>query len=338
MKTGVSAVLITKNEEAVIKRCIDSLQGLDQIVVLDTGSTDQTREIAHGLGADVVPVGEMWKPFHFAQARNAAMQQAKHPWILTLDADEVLAEGSMGKIRDAAKNLSVHGYKGTHMNFAPGETVNGFPTGRMMLFQSKCWIWNHRIHERLVAVRPNLKVKPLNDLVVNHLPLKARQERRDQNLELLKLALREEPQYNFLLLQLGLEHIHREEWGKAVEPLQIYIKEGEFEGVLGHVAARMHLARALARSGDMQGAMNAFVDARRGAPDRREPLYWAAVELIRVGYLPDAVQWLQDAQKVPPAPLPAFCLYSADLQGTLVEDTLAECRRMMAQVEASRVS
>jgi len=338
MSHGISAVLISKNESKVIRRCLESLQGLDQVVVLDTGSTDQTREIAHGLGADVVPVGEFWKPFHFAQARNAALQHAKHPWILTIDADEVLADKAMGAIRNAARNTSVHGWKGIHMNFPPGEAANGFPTGRMMLFQSKSWIWNHRIHERLVGVRPNLKVKPLDGLTVHHLPMAVREERKDQNIELLRLAIQEEPKYHFLTLQLGLEHLNREEWAEAVPPLERYTDIGEFDGVLGRAAAFMHLGRALARSGNLQRAMNAFVVARQSARDRREPLYWATVELIRAGCLPDAVQWLEDALKIAPLPLPAFSLYSSDLQGTLVEDTLAECRRMMAQAEAPRVS
>ncbi len=95
----------------------------------------------------------------------------------------------------------------------------------------------------------------------------------------------------------------------------------------------MQLARAFARTGDLQRAMNEFVQARQEAPGRREPLYWAAEELIQARLFPDAVWWLEEALKTPKSVLPSFSLYSAQLQGTLIEDTLAECRRMMKEVD-----
>jgi hypothetical protein len=337
VKNGVSAVLIAKNEGRVIARCIESLSGLDQIVVFDTGSTDATMDIARELGADVVNAGTT-TPFHFAMARNSAMAHAKHPWVLTIDADEVLMESSHAELRNAIRDTSVRGIRGTHVNHAPGQVANGFPTSRMMLFQATHWVWRHRIHERLFPVADRVRVKGEKALVVHHLPPAERAERRTQNIELLRLALLEEPNYHFLNLQLGLEHLSREEWPQAVEFLDKYVEVGDFEGTLGQAAALMHLARASARSGDLQKAMNTFVAARNSAPDRREPLYWASVELIRAGCLPDAVQWLQDALKLPPAPMPSFSLYSAEAQGTLIEETLAECRRLMAQVEAGKVS
>jgi hypothetical protein len=333
MSNGVSAVLIARNEEKVIGRCIESLNGLDQVVVLDTGSTDKTMEIARGLGADVLDVGAI-TPFHFSMARNGAMSHAKHPWILTIDADEVLLERSHKVIRNLIRDTSVHAVKGTHVNHAPGQNAKGFPTSRIILFQAKYWEWRHRIQERLVPKVDPARVIGNPELVVHHLPPAERAERKSQNVELLKLALVEEPNYHFLSLQLGLEHMNREEWLEAIRPLQNYVTAGEFEGVLGEGAALMQLARAYARSGDLQKSMDTFLAARRAAPKRREPVYWGATELIRVGCLPDAAQWLQEALEISPEPLPAFSLYSEEMQGTLVEDTLAECKRMMAEVVA----
>lgn len=84
----LSACLIVKNEAESLPRCLASLQGVaDQTIVVDTGSTDQTQEIANQFGADLF--GLKW-PDHFGQARNFALAQAQGEWILQIDADEWL--------------------------------------------------------------------------------------------------------------------------------------------------------------------------------------------------------------------------------------------------------
>ena len=82
----ISAVLIVKNEEAVLDECLAALHWVDEIVVYDTGSTDATREIAAKY-TDCVIEG-FWDD-DFAGARNRAIEHATGEWILTVDADEV---------------------------------------------------------------------------------------------------------------------------------------------------------------------------------------------------------------------------------------------------------
>lgn len=82
----VSACLIARDEQSSIGRCLASLSGLvDEIVVGDTGSTDATVEVATAAGAKVVALS--WED-HFARARNAALQHCRGRWILWIDADE----------------------------------------------------------------------------------------------------------------------------------------------------------------------------------------------------------------------------------------------------------
>lgn len=85
-RVTISAVLIVKDEEAVLDRCLSSLSWCDQIVVYDTGSTDATRDIAHR-HTDVVVEG-FWDG-DFAAARNRALEHATAEWVLSIDADEV---------------------------------------------------------------------------------------------------------------------------------------------------------------------------------------------------------------------------------------------------------
>lgn len=86
----VSAVLIVKDEEAVLEACLSSVSWADEIVVYDTGSTDRTVEVARRF-TDVVVQG-YWDE-DFAAARNRALDHATAEWVLSIDADEVL-EGS----------------------------------------------------------------------------------------------------------------------------------------------------------------------------------------------------------------------------------------------------
>lgn len=83
----LSGVVITFNEADRIARCIGSMRGLcDEIIVLDSGSTDGTTGIAQSLGAHVVH--RDWDGF--ARQKNAAIARARHRWVLLLDADEWL--------------------------------------------------------------------------------------------------------------------------------------------------------------------------------------------------------------------------------------------------------
>ena len=84
----ISATIITYNEERNIARAIESLRCCDEIVVLDSNSSDRTVEIAEKLGARVIE--NPW-PGYAAQ-KNFAAAQASHDWILSLDADEALSE------------------------------------------------------------------------------------------------------------------------------------------------------------------------------------------------------------------------------------------------------
>lgn len=94
---ALSFCIIAKDEAHHLRKCLDSVRGLAvEIILVDTGSTDETAEIAKSYGARVIPFN--FAKVDFAGARNAALSHAKAPWILMLDADETLAAGSDSKI------------------------------------------------------------------------------------------------------------------------------------------------------------------------------------------------------------------------------------------------
>ena len=95
MKNKLTSILITKNEEENIKRCLDSIKAIsDEIIVVDSGSTDKTLQIAKSFGAKVFD-----KEFEdFSVQRNFALSKAENDWILSLDADEEISSGLQGEI------------------------------------------------------------------------------------------------------------------------------------------------------------------------------------------------------------------------------------------------
>ncbi|MCR8526471.1 glycosyltransferase family 2 protein, partial [Escherichia coli] len=83
----ISGVVIAFNEADRIARCVESLAEVcDEVVVMDSGSTDATARIAESLGARVVQ--QPW--LGFSAQKNAVVAQAKNPWVLLLDSDEWL--------------------------------------------------------------------------------------------------------------------------------------------------------------------------------------------------------------------------------------------------------
>src|SRR4051794_31087896 len=99
----VSLCLIARDEEANLPACLASAAGLAaEVVVVDTGSADRTREVAAGLGAKVVDFP--WCD-DFAAARNAGIDRASGAWIFWLDADDPLDPPNRDRLRDLLAGL-----------------------------------------------------------------------------------------------------------------------------------------------------------------------------------------------------------------------------------------
>lgn len=96
----ISATIITCNEERNIARALESLRCCDEVVVVDSMSTDRTAEIASNLGARVIE--SPWPGY--ARQKNLAAEKAEYDWVLSIDADEALSEALEAEIWQIKKN------------------------------------------------------------------------------------------------------------------------------------------------------------------------------------------------------------------------------------------
>ena len=120
----LSVVLITQNEEANLPGTLESVMplvrdGKGEIIVVDSGSTDRTLEIAKSYGAKIYP--EKWKGF--AAQKNSAIDKASCDWVLQLDADEPLATGLAEEIATTTQNSHLVGFFIPRKNFFLGRWI-----------------------------------------------------------------------------------------------------------------------------------------------------------------------------------------------------------------------
>ncbi|SME91550.1 glycosyltransferase family 2 protein [Pseudobacteriovorax antillogorgiicola] len=102
----LSVFIITKDEEANLERCLQSLPAGIDLLVVDSGSQDRTQEIARLYGARIFE-----RPFDdFASQKNFAVDQCQHDWVLSLDADEVLV-GNLEAVFDDALYNGAYGFR-----------------------------------------------------------------------------------------------------------------------------------------------------------------------------------------------------------------------------------
>jgi glycosyltransferase involved in cell wall biosynthesis len=95
----LSAIVITKNEEANLERCLRSVDWVDEIIIVDSGSTDRTVEIARSFSAKVFI--QEWKGF--GPAKQYALEQASGAWVLSIDADEEVSFTLRGEVVELLK-------------------------------------------------------------------------------------------------------------------------------------------------------------------------------------------------------------------------------------------
>ncbi len=120
----ISLCMIVKNEEDFLEQCLASVKGLvNEIVIVDTGSSDATKKIASAFTDKMYDFA--WGD-DFAAARNESLQQATSDWVLVLDADEVLAQEDHSVIKESINSWEVSGFQLLTKNYCNNSSIMGW--------------------------------------------------------------------------------------------------------------------------------------------------------------------------------------------------------------------
>jgi glycosyltransferase involved in cell wall biosynthesis len=218
--------MIVRNEEECLLTALESTVGLaDEVVVVDTGSTDATLDIAREFGCRVYTGADR---MHKAQSRNLAMDKALCDWIVILDADERIADpvGLRAYIqRTKEQKLALALYtRLTYIDESGQETA--------ALSQLRCWKrgmlrYKYRCHELPVPANDQPKLAQVTGFMWEHRPPRKREGWKLQySLDRILLDVEENPGDSRPVYYLGRQYMYMKQYKKAVEWLRKHIAMG----------------------------------------------------------------------------------------------------------------
>src|SRR3984957_1538850 len=215
--TRLSLCMIVRDEQEMLPRCLASVaDSVDEIVIVDTGSTDNTVEIARSFGARVL--------FHewtgsFAQARNVSFDAAEGDWLLCLDADEVLVEEDAPLLRSLTGRTWREAFYLSETNYT-GDLEDGTAVthNALRVFRNRPeYRFEGRLHEQIAHCLPGYlpeRVEASGVRIKHYGYLGAVRDSREKsrrNIELLRLQQAESPSTPFLHYNLGSEYAAADE-------------------------------------------------------------------------------------------------------------------------------
>lgn len=215
----ISGCLIVRDEEAFLEECLARLwNAVDEVVVVDTGSTDASVAIAQRMGARVYH--HAWND-DFAEARNFALSHATHPWIFVIDADEYVDEATLTHLRELT-NPRADGYLIEVVNF-PDDDEQQTISHHLAIFRNDP---RHRyvgaIHEAIspsiVRAGGSVGYLPIKVLHYGYDPsIRSRKRKRERNQTIILRELRKRPNDPMLNYYLAQEYSVAGEWEGAIK-------------------------------------------------------------------------------------------------------------------------
>ncbi|MDQ7097167.1 glycosyltransferase [Desulfosporosinus sp. PR] len=214
--------MIVKNEQENIRRCLQSaVNWVDEIIVIDTGSTDNTCEIARTFGAKIYSFP--WDN-NFSTARNASLEQASGDWILFLDADEELQLDYPHALSDLV-STEHEGFFIKIINYIGKENwVETSPDLVFRLFRNKpeyrfAGAVHEQIVDKLLLNNPQASFQIAGGLSILHYGYLEQQikdkDKKNRNLKLIEEELKQKPNDSLLLYHYGVELFRAEKFSEA---------------------------------------------------------------------------------------------------------------------------
>jgi len=238
----ISASMIVKNEEVMLGRCLDSLKGFDEVVIVDTGSTDKTGEIARKY--DNVKYFEneyVWND-NFAEARNFSQSKCKGDWIFVIDGDEWAEEGTAERAKEIVS--AENGTKALNIKVIAASKDNMHIQPRLYRNIEEVF-WKAPIHNYLSVVGEKMA-----DLTIYYDYSPAHKEDPDRALRILKKVVTEKPDSVREMFYLGREYGYRRDFITAAYWYERYLKKGFWAPEIAEVYLQLAIAYWNLQRGD----------------------------------------------------------------------------------------
>lgn len=221
----LSCCIIACNEEDNIKQCLDSvIEICDEIIVVDTGSTDQTVNIAKQYGANIYY--EKWNN-DFSKARNISLDHATSDWILILDCDEYIDKVSCRIIKRLMSDSTAEAYWVKIINILENNLTQTGHNVRLVRNNS-CYRFQGKIHEEITeSIVTNACIKH-SDIIIYHYGYCSEkvdiQDKINRNMKILNMY-NEKEKDGFYYYNLGSEYLRQGDKKTALELYKISIKK-----------------------------------------------------------------------------------------------------------------
>jgi GT2 family glycosyltransferase/tetratricopeptide (TPR) repeat protein len=296
--TRLSLCMIVRDNERILKPCLTSIRPwVDEMVVVDTGSRDETPRLAERLGARVFHFP--WRD-DFSAARNESLRHARGRWMFWMDSDDVIDEVNGRKLRDLAyrdADPSLLGYvMQVHCPATGSEgTLHTTVVDHVkMLRNLPCVRFEGRIHEQVLgAIRRQNGEVAWSDIFVVHAgydhSLEGQRRKRERDLRLLHLEHHERGDHPFTLFNLGMTYADLSCWREAID----YLRRSIARATPGESHLRKAYALLVAchqQTGAREVAWTACQEGLRATPDDPELCFRAALLLHERGQVVEAAR------------------------------------------------
>jgi glycosyltransferase involved in cell wall biosynthesis len=210
--------MIVKNEENSIGECLKRLRNVvDEIIVVDTGSNDNTKEIAKEYTNRIFDFE--WCN-DFSKARNFSIEKASNDWILIIDSDEFLVDFKLDSLEKLFVNPKAVGRIERINYFDDSNTVKKYIERVNRVFNRNFFRYEGTIHEQIVSIEKDDLRTELIDVVVDHIgyteDVVKRTNKINRNIEMLKTSLQIQGEDPYIYYQLGKSYYMQKEYINAV--------------------------------------------------------------------------------------------------------------------------
>ena len=289
---------ICKNESQFVDAWVDSMQEADSIVVLDTGSTDDTVEKLRARGV-TVKVQEI-NPWRFDVARNIALEMAPKDCniLVSTDLDEILEPGWAEVLR----NNWIEGvHKRANYKYSWSHLPNG-ESGRVFAYDkihSRGWIWKYPVHELLWNVERENEFYTAEETLyvfdkihLHHYP--DRSKSRSSYLPLLELRKKENSDDYYGLIYLAHEYFYQNQFQKSIDELNYILDNfSDKYTTVEQASCYLFIGDNYIELNDNESAVEAYTHAIEIEPTYREPYINLAKAFMNLGKLDDAIETLK---------------------------------------------